>query len=90
MAELGACPPQTFLLDLAYPGVPRVQAVGRALERLMERGSVRGLSFTSHCGRVGCCTALMSLGVDLTRLNAHVGWKHRSEAAIRFYNRPGT
>lgn len=48
------------------------------------------MSFTSHCGRVGCCTALMSLGMDLPRLNIHVGWKYGSDAAVTFYNRPGT
>ena len=90
VGELSYLPPKTALLDFAYPGIPRVQAVGRAMDRLMAQGGVRGLSFTSHCGRVGCCTALMSLGMDLTRLNLHVGWKHGSDTAIQYYNRPGT
>lgn len=32
----------------------------------------------------------MSLGMDLPRLNIHVGWKYGSDAAVTFYNRPGT
>ena len=64
-------------------------AVTRAMGQLARLGGVQ-VDVTSHCGRVGTCTALMQLGMPLELLNAHVGWGHRSEAAVRIYNRPGT
>ena len=56
----------------------------------MRVGSVEGVSYTSHCCRVGTCTALLSMGMPLELLNAHVGWAQRSEAALGVYHRPGT
>ena len=64
-------------------------AVTRAMGQLARLGGVQ-VDVTSHCGRVGTCTALMQLGMPLELLNAHVGWGHRSEAAVCIYNRPGT
>ncbi len=89
VGELRSVAQEARLVDLAYPGEASSVAVTRAMGQLAGVGGVQ-VDFTSHCGRVGTCTALMQLGMPLELLNAHVGWGHRSEAAVRIYNRPGT
>ena len=51
---------------------------------------VTDITCTSHCGRVGTCTALLSLGMPVELVNAHQGWGPNSDAAVTRYNRPGT
>ena len=89
VGELRSMAQDACLVDLAYPGETSSVAVTRAMGQLARVGGVQ-VDVTSHCGRVGTCTALMQLGMPLELVNSHVGWGHRSEAAVRIYNRPGT
>lgn len=40
---------------------------------------IRALATSSHCPRIGCCSALKALGLSPDLINEHIGWAKDSD-----------
>ena len=77
----------TCLFTWRFRGKPSSKAITELFGRLL-LGAGAKVSPTSHCAHVGCCSALLRLGMTELAVKAHVGWTPSSESWA-YYLRPG-
>jgi hypothetical protein len=83
-------PRATPLVDLiGHLGTSASDFLTACLRRFAETQGFSLVDFTSHCCRIGTCTALLELGVAPHLANQHCGWATASDSWAT-YNRPGT
>ena len=79
--------PDTLLFTWRYASATSSAAMTAAFQTYCNSTGAP-CSLTSHCARVGTCSALLKLGVPTDLVKAHVGWAPGSEAWLRYF-RPG-
>ena len=80
----------------SLPGSRKLdQALDLVLRLYPESGEVLGLSagdfkgsFSSHCLRVGMCTALLKVGLNETAIKAWAGWSVKSNIWDKYSRHP--